>query len=84
MLLLGCVFHECILVVYAFVMHVNVYTLLCMHCHGYGYACTVGQICVMRSLHIVYVIMMLLVCYDVNMLVEMKQEMQIIKARLQH
>jgi len=34
MLLLGCVSHECMSVVYAFVTHVNVYMSLCMHCHG--------------------------------------------------
>jgi len=44
MLFLGCVFHECMSVVYAFIIHVNVYMLLCMHCHGYGYACIVGEI----------------------------------------
>ena len=26
---------------YAFVMHVSVYMLLCMHCQGYHYACMV-------------------------------------------
>jgi len=51
MLLLECVFHECMSIVYAFVMHVSVYSLLCMHCHGYGYACMVGQTCIVRSLY---------------------------------
>jgi len=51
MLLLGCVYHECMLVLYAFVMHLNVYMLLCMHCHAYGYECTVGKTCIMRSLY---------------------------------
>lgn len=34
-----------------FFMHVGVYMLLCMHCHDYGYACMVGQTCVVRSLY---------------------------------
>lgn len=42
MLMLGCVFHECMLVVYEFVMHISVYMLLCMHCYGCGYAYIVG------------------------------------------
>ena len=41
MLLLGFICHECMLVVYAFVMHVNVYMFLCMYYHGYGYACMI-------------------------------------------
>jgi len=32
----------------------------------------------------IYVIMMLFVCYDDNMLVDMEQEMHIIRVRLQH
>jgi len=28
--------HVC-MVLYAFVMHVSVYMLVCMHCHGEGY-----------------------------------------------
>ena len=50
-LLLECVFHECMLVVYAFVMHVNVCMMLCMHCCGYDYACMTGQTCIVRSLY---------------------------------
>jgi len=42
--------HEC-MVVYAFVTHVDVYMLLCMHCHSYGYVCMVGQTCIVRSLY---------------------------------
>ena len=42
MLLLGCICHECMSLVYSFVMHVSVYMLLCMHCHGNGYASMVG------------------------------------------
>ena len=34
--------------------------------------------------YVVYVIMMLLVCYDADMLDEIESEMHIIKARLQH
>jgi len=52
-LLLGCVCHEFMLVLYAFVMHVSVYMLLCMHCHGYSYACIVGQTCIVRPLYVV-------------------------------
>ena len=59
MLLLGCVSHECMPVVYAFVMHVSFYMLLCMHCHGYIYASIVGQTCIVRSLYVVCVIVML-------------------------
>ena len=61
MSLLGCVCHECTPIVYAFVMHANVYMLLCMHWHGYIYACILGQTCIVRSLYVVCVIMMLLV-----------------------
>lgn len=46
MLFLGCVCHECMLIVYAFVMYVSVYILLCMHFHGYGNACMVGRTCI--------------------------------------
>ena len=51
MLLLGCFSHECMSVVYAFVMHVSVHMLLCMHCHDYNYVCIVGETCIMRSLY---------------------------------
>lgn len=51
MLFLECFSHECMLDVYAFVMHVSVCMLLCMHYHGYGYACMVGQTCIVRSLY---------------------------------
>jgi len=34
------------LVVYAFLMHVNVYMLLCMNFHGHGYACIAGNRCI--------------------------------------
>jgi len=51
MLLLGCVCQECMSVVYAFVTHVSVYMLLCMHFHGHGYAFMVGQTCIVRSLY---------------------------------
>jgi len=46
LLLLGCVCHECMLIVYAFVMHVSIYMLLLMYFHGYDYACMVGQTCI--------------------------------------
>jgi len=59
LLLLGCVCHDYMLVVYAFVMHVNVYMLLCMHCLRYIYACIVDQTCIVRSFYEVCVIMML-------------------------
>ena len=39
MLWLGCALHEYMPIVYAIVMHVNVYRLLCMNCYGDGYAC---------------------------------------------
>ena len=58
MWLLGCLFYECMLVVYAFLMHVNVYMLLCMNFHGHGYACIAGNIC------IVIVIFMVLCHHD--------------------
>ena len=58
MLLLGCVCHECISIVYSFVMHVNVYMLLCMHCYGHGCACIVGK------RYIVMVIVVVLCHYD--------------------
>ena len=61
--------HEC-MVVYAYVMHVSVYMLLCMHCFGYSRSC---MHC--GGHYEVCVIMMLYVCYDVDMLVEMEQEM---------
>jgi len=61
MWILGCACHECVSVVYAFVMHVNVYILLCMHYSGYGYACIVGQKCIVRSSYVIFIIMMLLV-----------------------
>jgi len=61
MLLLGCVYHECMSVVYAFVMHVIVYMLLCMHFHGYIYVCILGKTCIVRSLYVFCVIVMLLV-----------------------
>ena len=48
-----CVHHECITVVYVFVMHVSVYILLCMHCHGYGYECMVGKICIVSSMYVI-------------------------------
>ena len=70
------------MVVYAFVMHVSVYMLLCRHCRGYGYACMVGQACIVRSLYalghhdaIGF--------YDANVLVKIEQEMKIIKVKLQ-
>ena len=68
----GCVCHECMLVVYAFFMQINVYTLLCMHCHGYGYACMVSQTCIVRSVYAISIIMMLLACYDSNKLLEIE------------
>ena len=61
MLLLEFVCHECMSVVYAFVMHVSIYMSLCMNCHGYSYACIVGQTCIVRSLYVVCVIVILLV-----------------------
>ena len=61
MWLLGCSCPNCLSVVYAFVMHANVYMLLCIHCHGYGYACIVGKKCIARSLYEFQAIMMLLV-----------------------
>jgi len=48
----GMFHHEC-MVVYAFVMHVSIYMLLCMHFHDYGYACMVGQTCIVRSLYVI-------------------------------
>jgi len=51
MLLVGCVCHECMSVVYAFVMHFSVYMLLCMHRHGYSYVCIVGQTHILKSLY---------------------------------
>jgi len=39
------------MVVYAFVMNVSVYMLLCMHCHGYGHASIASQVCIVRSLY---------------------------------
>lgn len=72
LLLLGYVCHECMLVIDVFFMHGGVYMLLCMHCHGYSYACIVGQKCILRSLYVVCVIMMLLICYDFDVLAEIK------------
>jgi len=68
MLLLGCFSHECLSIVYASFMRVSVYMLLCMRCQGYSYACIVGQTCIVSSLYVVCVIMMLFVCYDVDVL----------------
>ena len=31
MFLLGCIGHECMLIVYDLVMHISIYMLLCMH-----------------------------------------------------
>jgi len=49
-----CVFHECVSVVYPFVRHVNVYMLLCIHCHDHGYACIVGKRCIVMVIVVVF------------------------------
>lgn len=65
--------------IYRLYMH-----LLCMHCHGYSYACIGGK----RRIVMVIVVVMCrhdaIRCYDANVLTEMKQEMKINKVRLQH
>lgn len=63
----GMCHHECI-VVYEFFIHVSVYMLLCKHFHGYGYACIVGQTCIVRSLYVIrsswwYVYVMMLMSW---------------------
>jgi len=58
LLLLGCVCHECMSVVCAFVTHVSVYMLLCMHCYGHDfYACGYGM-------QLVFSCMISMYCYD--------------------
>lgn len=42
--------HECI-VIYVIVMHASVYVLLRMQCGSYGYACMVGEACIVRPLY---------------------------------
>jgi len=84
MLLLGCVCHECMSVVYAFVMHVDVYMLLCMHCHGYGFACIIVQRCIVMVIVVVLCHHDVIGFYDANVLAEIEQEMQTIRVRLQH
>jgi len=56
-------------------MHVSGYMFLCMHCHGYSYASIISQICIVRSLYVVCVIMMLLLCYDADVLAEKEKEL---------
>ena len=41
MFFLGCISHECMLVVYAFFMHVNFHMLLCMSMSICCYACII-------------------------------------------
>jgi len=47
MLMLRSICYESMSVIYTFVMHVSVYMVLCIHFHGYGYACMAGQTCIM-------------------------------------
>jgi len=71
----GCGRHECMLVMHSLCMSVSI-------CH-YAYIVMVKGV-VHEVIVCSYVIMMLLVCYDANILVQIEQKKPIIKAKLQH